>query len=277
MKQISSATGQSSKMESQLLLLIAKYAASKSAKILLQHFRKIDKVKTKSMFADIVSQADIESEKEIIRILKEKTPPIPILSEESANQIDLSSDTWIVDPLDGSIAFTAGLPDFGVSIGLVHKGKPIVGVIYLPSKREMLWATSGNGTFLNEKRIHVQNPDSLKNAVIGMVYGYHERGESVKKIAGQLADLTRFTIVYPCTTLLFSQVASGRLAACFHYWGALPWDIAAGWLIVKEAGGIVTNLDGSEPDLSIKENPGIIASCPKIYQELVNLVSRDTS
>lgn len=147
MKQNTSTRIENPEIDTPHLLRIAIYAANKSAEILLRHFRKANKVKVKSMFADfadIVSEADIESDKAIVQILREKTPQIAILSEESADKIDLSTNTWIVDPLDGTIAFTAGLLDFGISIGLVHNGKPVIGVIYLPGRKEMFWATSGN-------------------------------------------------------------------------------------------------------------------------------------
>src|SRR3989344_8884472 len=138
------------------MLEVAKKAANEAGEVVLK-LRDNLKVKTKSNDSDVLTQADLASEKIILATLKSSFPKYNYLSEEVGKEDNKSEYTWVIDPIDGTLSYASGLPFFGISIGLLKNNKPFIGVINLPALKSLYWAENGKGAFLNGKRIKVSS------------------------------------------------------------------------------------------------------------------------
>ena len=244
-------------------------AAARAAGRILQHwFGRVGPVELKSA-RDPVTRADRASEREIRTRLRRRFPAIGFLGEEGGAVAAGPDGRWIVDPLDGTVAFVAGLPTFAVSIGLERHGQLEVGVILFPRLRELFVAERGQGAWLNGRRIRVTRTTELDRCVVSL---WHEPGlwrdrSMRERIARVGAAVRSVTMVGACFSLAY--VAAGRLDA---YWErqAHPWDVAAGALLVREAGGRVTGGAGQPFDV---EAPTIIASNGRIHARMVGLLN----
>ena len=206
-------------------------ASEKASKALIRDFGEIEKLQvSKKGPTDFVSNADIKAEKIIIEELKKAKPNYSILSEE--NGYDEQKDkknTWVIDPIDGTINFLHGIPHFAISIALKSNDEIISGLIFDPIKDEMFFAEKNKGAFLNNQRLRV----SKKNSIEDCLFSSNHEG-------AKFSDLNmRYS---GCTALDLAYVASGRLDGFFHNKINL-WDVAAGALLVEEASGIVNNLN----------------------------------
>ena len=243
-------------------------AARAAGRILDRWFGRVGPVQLKSA-RDPVTRADRASELEIRRRLGRQFPRIGFLGEESGAVATGPDGRWIVDPLDGTIAFVAGLPTFAVSIGLEHRGRLEVGVILFPRLRELFVAERGRGAWLNGRRIRVTRTTDMARCVVSL---WHEPGlwrdrRMRERIARVGAEVRSVTMVGACFSLAY--VAAGRLDA---YWErqAHPWDVAAGALLVREAGGRVTG--GAGQPFHVDE-PTIVASNGRIHARMVALLN----
>ncbi len=247
-------------------------AARRGAAIINRASFDIDRIKvTEKQSNDFVTEVDQAAEAAIIEVLKTAYPDHAILAEESgasSNLHDENDNVWIIDPLDGTTNFIHGFPQYCVSIALQQKGVITQAVVYDPSRNEMFTATKGAGAFLNDKRIRVSRCDKLADALIGTGFPYRDfRGldqymDMFKLMTTKCQGLRR-----PGSAALdLAYVASGRLDGFFEK-GLSPWDIAAGALIVTEAGGIVSNFVG-ESDYLYKGD--ILAGTPKVFGQMVN-------
>ena len=226
-------------------------AAYKAGNILIKDFREVENLQvSKKGIGDFVTSADLNSEKTIIKILEKAYPEIKIISEETNSEINIDDyeEKWIIDPLDGTLNFLHGLPHFAISIALMKKKEIISGIVYDPVKDELFWAEKGIGAFLNDKRIRVSGRVQLKDALVstgipwkGMESSHKNYLKTLENIMKNSSGIRR----YGAAALDLAYVASGRYDAFWEF-NLKTWDIAAGALLVKEAGGIVGNINKNE-------------------------------
>jgi myo-inositol-1(or 4)-monophosphatase len=242
-------------------------AARAAGQILLRQLGRARGIRFKSA-KDPVTAADLAAERCIRGRLRRRFPKIGYLGEEGTH-IDGPDGRWIVDPLDGTMVFIAGLPFFAVSIALEREGRIDTGLLYLPRLDEMFVAERGRGAFCNGRRIRVSPTTRLRDCMIALwhddsVWGNRALRERIAALALQVRNVRIFGAGYS-----LASVAAGRLDA---YWeqSAYPWDIAAGALIVAEAGGRVT--DGGGRPLDINQ-PTILASNGRIHRRLVTALA----
>ncbi len=220
-------------------------------------------------FNDFVSDVDRAAENAIIETLLGAYPNHAILAEESGTQGE-SEYVWIIDPLDGTTNFLHGLPQYAVSIALQHNGQLTQAVIYDPSRNDLFTASKGKGATLNERRIRVSKRDKLAQALVGTGVPYRDFSfmDRYLAIARELMQKTSGLRRPGSASLDLAYVACGRYDAFFEF-GLKPWDIAAGVLLIQEAGGLVTDMDGQE---GFMESGDIVTGNPKIFAQLLNVI-----
>ena len=227
-------------------------ASEKASKILIRDFGEIEKLQvSKKGPTDFVTNSDFKAEKIIIDELKKAKPNYSIISEE--NGIEDNKDknnTWIIDPIDGTVNFLHGIPHFAISIALKSNDEIISGLIFDPIKNEMFYAEKNNGAFFNNHRIRVSKKKELNDCLFVTGGKISNEPDIIYRKSG-------------CAALDMAYVASGRYDGFFQY-NLNLWDIAAGIILVKEAGGIL-----NEIDLSNNKNIKIIASSPDINTKLL--------
>jgi myo-inositol-1(or 4)-monophosphatase len=228
------------------LLQVAKKLAHDAGLIALDYQKKAFKIENKSNAFDLVTDADKACEKLIIDTVTKHFPDHSILSEEAGEINPGGEYKWIIDPIDGTTNFAHGLPLFCISIGIVHQGKPIIGVVEIPALRESFHAQKDRGAFRNESRIFVSQTSSMKTGLFATGFPY-ERGDRYKKnmelwdaMYAQCHGVRRFG----SAAIDLCYTACGRFDGYWEY-GLKAWDIAAGKIILEEAGGTITNMDGS--------------------------------
>jgi myo-inositol-1(or 4)-monophosphatase len=225
---------------------------------------------TKKSHADYVSEVDRAAERIIIEALREAYPNHAILAEESGAQ-GQSEYVWIIDPLDGTTNFLHGVPQYAVSIGLQHNGVLTQAVIYDPTKNDLFTATRGRGAFLNDKRLRVSKRREMSDALIGTGFPYSnfEHVDSYMDIMRDVMQKSAGLRRAGAASLDLAWTAAGRYDGFFET-GLKPWDLAAGALLITEAGGMVSDLHGS--DTYIKSGH-ICAGNPDIHQQLLHIMS----
>lgn len=223
------------------MLDFALETAEKAGIIALKHFRRANRISMKSK-QDIVTTADKEVEKLVMKEIESRFPQHGILAEESGKHQGSSDYLWVIDPIDGTVNFAAGLPFFAISIGLAYKEKPILGVVYDPFHNEFIYAEKGKGAFLNGKRVRVGNEKELINCVVETDLG-HKRSKHIVKRVKALLPVTRAVRLLGCASLGLAYVALDRGQAYVHN-DTQPWDVAAAYIVIKEAGGEVINFKG---------------------------------
>ncbi len=228
-----------------------------------------DDISRKQAF-DFVTRVDRESERMIIEIIRESFPDHDILAEESRKDIETEGFRWIIDPLDGTTNFIHGFPVTAVSIALQHRKEIVVGVVFDPFREELFTAIKGEGAFLNGKRINVSGTDQMGSALIGTGFPFKKKDlidrylQLFKKVLTQVSDLRR----PGAASIDLSYIACGRFDGFFEI-GLEPWDAAAGALMIKEAGGIITNFGGGE-DFLVPGN--IVAGNSVMHALLLDMV-----
>ena len=241
-------------------------AAMKASRALLRDFGEVEQLQVSLKGpADFVSAADRRAEKVIRAELAKSRPRYGFLLEEAGEQAgEDTSNRWLVDPLDGTTNFLHGIPQFCISIALERDSAPFAGVIYDPVRDEMFWAEHGRGAYCNERRIRVAARQDAKDAVVAT--GIPHRGRAGKP--GYIEQLAAMMEVatgirrFGSAALDMAWVAAGRFDA---YWegGLRPWDLAAGIVIVREAGGIVTEVGGGDDMLN---TGSVLAANPALHQ-----------
>ena len=248
-------------------------ACRKAAKIIIRDFGEIENLQVSLKGpGDFVTASDKKVEKILIDELQKARPSYSILSEEVGEINNDESFKWIIDPIDGTANFLHGIPHFAISIGLEHEGKIICGIVYDPIKDEMFVAEKGNGAYLNNKKIRVSSRSQLKDCII--FTGGPKKEAKNRDLA--LKEYNNFSskVLLPIrklgsASLDMAYVAAGR---CDGFWqrNLNYWDIAAGIIIVKEAGGFVTDYSGNSDYIS-KRN--ILVTNSFINKDLVNLIN----
>jgi myo-inositol-1(or 4)-monophosphatase len=227
-------------------------ASEKASKVLIRDFGEIEKLQvSKKGPSDFVTNSDIKAEKIIIEELKKARPNYSIISEENGTENNKDkNNTWIIDPIDGTINFLHGIPHFAISIALKSNDEIISGLIFDPIKNEIFFAEKENGAFFNNHRIRVSKKNEINNCL------FATGGETKQEL-----DLPYRKS--GCAALDMAYVAAGRYDGYFQHDLNL-WDIAAGIIIVNEAGGVL-----NEIDLNNNKNIKIIASSPDINSKLL--------
>jgi myo-inositol-1(or 4)-monophosphatase len=221
-----------------------------------------------------VTSIDLAINKLVITAIKNSFPEHSILSEEANGIIKKSAYTWVCDPLDGTISFTHQIPTCCFSLALVYKGQSIFGVVYDPFMDRLFLAEKNLGAFLNNKKIHVSRDINLEDSVIGIPLWNRAQYDSAT-VAAALQRSNVFPINLFSIGYMGALVASGSLSAAL-YFDNKPHDVAALKIIVEEAGGIVTDLQGKDQsyDRSVK---GAIISNKRMHPKLVSLVKKHTT
>ena len=245
---------------------IAKNAATIGSEIISSNYNKIQRISSKGREGDLVTNVDLEAERKIKEYLLDQTPNITILAEESGQSKKVSDLIWCLDPLDGTTNYSHGYPFFGTSIGLVYKGIPILGAISVPYLNELYWGCINQGSYCNESKLSVSKPNNLSESLLvtGFAYDRYEKEDNNYAEFCWLTHKTRGVRRGGAAAVDLALVASGKLDG-FWERGLEIWDIAAGALIVYEAGGIISNYPSGELDI----NSGKILACsPSISFEL---------
>jgi myo-inositol-1(or 4)-monophosphatase len=223
-------------------------------------------VKTKGA-NDFVTQVDRAAEEAVIDIVRKAYPDHGFLAEESGTTSSGSEYRWIIDPLDGTTNFIHGFPQYAVSIGIEHRGALAHAVVYDPVKNELFTASKGSGAFLNDRRVRVSRCLRLQGALVGTGFPFKEVTRldlylrQLKRVMASSAGVRRAG----AAALDLAYVACGRLDA-FWEMGLSPWDMAAGSLLIQEAGGLVGDLGG---EAGFMESGDICAATPKIFPALL--------
>ncbi len=222
---------------------------------------------------DYVSEVDQAAETAIIDILLEAYPGHAILAEESgrARGAKDSEYTWIIDPLDGTTNFLHGFPVYAVSIALAHRGTVQQAVVYDPTRNDMFFASRGRGAFLNDRRLRVSKRTRLSDSLIGTGFPFR-KGDNFKRYVKMFEEVMQSCagLRRPGAAALdLCYVAAGYYDGFFET-GLNPWDMAAGSLIITEAGGLIGNFTGESDFLYQRE---VVAGNPKVYGQLVQILA----
>lgn len=241
---------------------------------LLQDFRRIENLQiTAKGVGDFVSSADKKSEHTLIEGLKQLYPDYSFLCEESGHLLGgLQTHRWIIDPLDATKNFIHGIPLFAISVALEVNGQIVLGIIYSPITDEIFYAEKGSGSFCNEQKISVSPHMEIKNSFIsaGSIYGRRCNSRVFEKLYKAIVPLASGTRHLACAALELCYVAAGRYEVFFEM-GLSYWDIAAGALLVQEAGGKVCDFQGDDCYFITGD---IIASNAHLFSELRHIVCR---
>jgi myo-inositol-1(or 4)-monophosphatase len=252
------------------MLNTAVKAARRAGNLIYRSADRLDHLTvTKKSHGDFVSEVDRAAEQTIIQTLLEAYPDHAILAEESGTHGE-SDFVWIIDPLDGTTNFLHGFPQFSVSIALQHKGIITQAVVYDPVKNELFTANRGRGAFLNDKRLRVTKRVNLADSLIGTGFPY-TKFEHMDAYIGIFKDLMQKTsgLRRPGSAALdLAWMAAGRYDGFFET-GLHVWDIAAGTLLITEAGGMVSDLHGSDTFLKTGH---ICAGNPDIHPQLLEVI-----
>ncbi len=248
-------------------------ASKEAGKIILDYYYKNVDAVSKDNTYDLVTKADIDAERKIISIIKDKYPEHSILTEESGEEKRKSDYLWIIDPLDGTNNFYHKFPMFCVSIALYKQGKPLIGVVFNPLNKELFYAEKNKGALLNSKQIKVSNTKSLNQSLLALGF-YYERGALMRK---SLVQMKKF---FYENVHGIRRTGSAALDLCYTacgrfdgYWELKlnPWDYAAGSLILTEAGGKITDTQGRKYNLMMGN---VAASNGKIHKYMMKILKQ---
>lgn len=256
------------------LLNVAVMAAHRGGDTLVRSLKKLDKIKVETKGRnDFVSEADRTAERAVIETIHKHYPDHAILAEESGAQGE-SDHLWVIDPLDGTTNFLHGFPVFAVSVALLVKGRMEHAAVYDPMRQELFTASRGQGAQLDGRRIRVSNCKTLDRALIGTGFPFRDANLALEPYLAMFSKALQNTagVRRPGAAALdLCYVAAGRLDG-FWETGLSKWDLAGGALIIREAGGMVSGLNGGEDFL---DSGHVLTGTPKIYRDLARLFAPD--
>lgn len=256
------------------LLNVMVQAALKAGKSLSRDFGEVQNLQVSVKGpGDFVSQADLKAEKIVHDELMKARPTYDFLGEEGGEEKGSDgAHRWIVDPLDGTTNFLHGIPQFAVSIALERNGEIVAGVIFNPATDELYTAERGGGAFLNDRRIRVAARRQITDCVVSCGVPHLGRGDhgkflvELRHVMGEVSGVRRFG----AASLDLAYVAAGRLDG-FWETGLAPWDIAAGLVLIREAGGFVSDMKGGQ---DIFDTGSLVAGNEYIHRSLTEVVNR---
>ncbi len=239
--------------------------------VLLDYHRKVEtlQIEAKGSF-DYVTEADLAAQEAIVNLIRSRHPDHEILAEEDKRTSGQNLHRWLVDPLDGTTNFIHGFPVFAVSVALEYRGSVVLGAVYDPCRKELFLAQEGQGASLNGQPIQVSSRRTHNEALVATAFPWRERAllsrylEAFTRVFTKVSDIRRSG----SAALDLAYVACGR---CEGFWevGLSPWDIAAGHLLVKEAGGHITDFTGGENHIWVGD---VIAGNPSIHGFLLGII-----
>ncbi|RLD71743.1 MAG: hypothetical protein DRJ29_03185 [Bacteroidetes bacterium] len=251
---------------------------NKGGEALMKHLGLTSEATVKESISSVVTEADLASEKVILEVLQSTAESYNIITEESGYLDSGSEYTWVIDPLDGTSNFAAGLPWFGVIIALFHKDIPVLGGMYLPVDKELYVTEQGKGSWKNGEAIRLTDSGKLEEQLVAYSFDFSDapgKTESEMEILNSLSKKVR-NIRSTNSLVDFCYTADGRLGAALNQTTKI-WDIAVPWLMIREAGGKVTDILGEEIcfDLSVSafdQNYTILASGAKLHDTLLKTI-----
>jgi len=254
------------------MLNIGIRAARAAGKVITQNVDRYDPLSIqKKQRNDFVTEVDRKAEAEIVAVLRKAYPDHAFMCEESGLIGDANAEfQWVIDPLDGTTNFIHGLPHYSVSIALLQKNRLFQAVVYDPMRQELFTAGKGEGAFLDSKRLRVSRAGRLEDALLGSGFPYREGQDldfyqrTVRHYTERSAGVRRLG----SAALDLAYVAAGRLEGCWLT-GLHSWDIAAGALIVREAGGLVNDFEGGDDWM---EKGELIAAAPKVHHQMLEVM-----
>lgn len=230
-------------------LAVARRAAHEAGAIALRRFRTPQSVSIKGR-GNLVTETDLEIERFLNQTLRLEFPDHRVLSEETATQTESAGWVWVVDPLDGTRNFVSGIPFFCINLALCHDGTPLVAVTHDPNHNETFWATAGGGAWVNNTPARTSSKSAVQECVLGIDLGYDDaRGKATLHLAHELFPGVQSLRIPGSAALGLAYAACGRYDLFLHQM-LFPWDIAAGILLVHEAGGTITERDGRPAAIS---------------------------
>jgi myo-inositol-1(or 4)-monophosphatase len=251
-------------------LNIAIKAARRAGSVIMRNLDRLDRLTIESKGSnDFVTEVDRQAEAEIIQILRTAYPDHAILAEETGAQKG-NDFLWIIDPLDGTTNFLHGYPQFGVSIALQHKGRLEQAVVFDPHKNELYTATRGAGAQLNDRRIRVSPVTDLSYALLGTGFPFRQTQNlevwinTLRELLPNVSGVRRAG----SASLDLAHVACGRFDGFWEF-GLSAWDMAAGCLLIQEAGGLVSDFGGGQDYLT---TGNVLAGNPRIHAELLRRI-----
>lgn len=256
------------------LLQFAKKMAYDAGKIALKIQEKGFKIDHKSGPLDLVTDADKACNEFIIKTIENHFPDHSILTEESGSKEKSGEYKWIIDPIDGTTNFARGLPWFAISIAVVHKGQPIIGVVEVPALRQTFYAIKGKGAHLNNKPIHVSKKGKIEECLFATGFPYERAAKFDRsmKLFNEFYKSSLGVRRFGSASIDLCYIAKGSFDGFWEF-GLEPWDVAAGKIIVEEAGGVVTNMDGSTFNPKLKN---ILASNGILHQQMIESIRTNT-
>jgi len=255
-------------VELERLAEVAARAAEAGAAQLEQHFGQLERIREKGRAGDLVTEADLAAEQAVLAVLEAQTPELGVLAEESGRRTRPGSELeWCVDPLDGTTNYAHGYPFFGTSVGLTWRGQPLLGALAVPALRLLYWAAPGHGAWCNNSPMQVSRCESLASSLLvtGFAYDRHERLDNNYAEFAWFTHRTRGVRRGGAAAVDLAFVADGRLDG---YWerGLSPWDLAAGVVLVEQAGGVVCAYEGGPATLA---EGRLIACTPALRNDLI--------
>ena len=251
-------------------------AARKAGRALIRDFGEVEQLQaSRKGPADFVSKADLKAEQILRAELSKARPSFGLLMEESgATKGSDDERLWIVDPLDGTTNFLHGIPHFAVSIGLEERGEITAGVIYEPIRDELFWAEKGAGAYLNRHRIRVSSRSRIGDAVLatGIPFGDRPGKEEFVSVIRPVMELAAGVRRFGAAALDLAYVAAGRYEGFWEF-GLAPWDVAAGIVMVREAGGMVSEIGGGA---NMLHGGSIIAANDALHAPMNKLIKDST-
>jgi myo-inositol-1(or 4)-monophosphatase len=258
--------------EIERLTAIARSAATAGAARLREHFGCLQDIRQKGQAGNLVTEADLAAEQAVLGELAARTPGIGVLAEESGRRSGSGALSWCVDPLDGTTNYAHGYPFFATSVGLCWQGLPLLGALVAPALGEEYWAAPGLGAWVNGARLQVSRCGRLSEALLvtGFAYDRRERRDNNYAEFAWFTHRSHGVRRAGAAALDLAFVAAGRLDG---YWerGLSPWDLAAGVVLVEQAGGVVSAYDGGPLDLA---SGRLIACCPGLQRDLIDGLAR---
>jgi myo-inositol-1(or 4)-monophosphatase len=253
--------------EIERLAAVARRAAEAGAGVLRHHFGQLEQIREKGAAGNLVTEADLAAEAAVLALLEAETPGLPVLAEESGRRSGQGDLEWCVDPLDGTTNYAHGFPVFATSVGLLWRGLPLLGALAMPASEELCWAAPGLGAWRNGSPMRVSNCAGVAEALLATGFAY----DRISRLDNNYAEFAWFThrsrgvrrAGAAAVDLAF--VASGRIDG---YWerGLSPWDLAAGIVLVEQAGGVVSAYDGGPLEVG---SGRVIACAPALQRDLI--------